>query len=119
MEFDYSHTTEINYGLFKLQGKITELDSCERLLDEVDNYTLAGTSNIILDLSKLEYINSSGLNALISILTKTRNAGGDCILCNINESVNKLFIITKLNTLFVITETKDEATKLLNENQKV
>lgn len=118
-ELNYSVNTEDNVVIINLQGKITELHSADFFTDEIDTQTLNGNCNIILNLEKLQYINSTGLNVLISTLTKSRNAGGDCILCNISPAINKLFIITKLNTLFAIAESVEDAKKLIQQNIKV
>ena len=62
-----------------------------------------------IDISKLRYINSSGIGVLITMLTKFRNRGGEVFLINPSENVNKLLIITKLNAIFNIADTKEEA----------
>lgn len=58
-------------------------------------------------------MNSSGLNTLIQLLTKTRNSGGETVIYNMNKKINELLLITKLNTLFKIVETEQEALTLL------
>ena len=58
-------------------------------------------------------MNSSGLNVLIQLLTKTRNNGGESVIFNVNKKITELLIITKLNTLFKIAETEEEAIKML------
>jgi anti-anti-sigma factor len=64
-------------------------------------------------MENLSYMNSSGLNTLIQLLTKARVAGGEAVLCNMNKKINELILITKLNLLFKVTQTSDEAIKLL------
>lgn len=66
----------------------------------------------IIDISKLRYINSSGIGVLITILTKFRNKGGEVYLLNPSESVQKLLVITKLNAIFQIAKTEEEALTL-------
>lgn len=119
MAFSFQHTIQDSFVLFHLSGRITSEEDARELLDQIDHYTLNSQTNFILDLEQLEYLNSTGLNALIHTLTKSRNAGGDCILTNINEKVEKLFIITKLNTLFTIMGSFEEAKQFYNENLKV
>ena len=58
-------------------------------------------------------MNSSGLNVLIQLLTKTRTSGGESVICNVNKKVNDLLVITKLNTLFKVADSKDDAVKML------
>src|SRR6478609_3122091 len=66
----------------------------------------------VIDISKLRYINSSGIGVLITILTKFRNKGGEVYLLNPSESVQKLLVITKLNAIFQIAKTEEEALSL-------
>lgn len=66
----------------------------------------------VIDISKLRYINSSGIGVLITILTKFRNKGGEVFLLNPSESVQKLLVITKLNAIFQIAKTEEEALTL-------
>ena len=68
-----------------------------------------GHNKIVLDLSGLKYMNSTGLNIMINVLTKTRNSGGEAVIANVSESVKQLFVVTKLDTIFTITGTKEEA----------
>jgi anti-sigma B factor antagonist len=66
----------------------------------------------IIDISNLRYINSSGIGVLITILTKFRNKGGEVYLLKPSESVQKLLVITKLNAIFQIAKTEEEALTL-------
>ena len=56
-------------------------------------------------------MNSTGLSILINIFTQTRNRGGEVVITNIPEKINKLLIITKLNSIFNIEETVEAAKK--------
>jgi anti-sigma B factor antagonist len=55
---------------------------------------------IVIDLSQVMTMNSSGLGALISGLNTMRQAGGDLKLSGVTEKVEKLFVITKLHSVF-------------------
>ncbi|MEO5800808.1 MAG: STAS domain-containing protein [Gemmatimonadales bacterium] len=68
-----------------------------------------GERKFLLDFSKTAYIDSSGLGALVSISKKVREAGGDLRLAGLNEDLRSLFELTKLDTLFTISETPSEA----------
>jgi anti-sigma B factor antagonist len=69
---------------------------------------------VILDMTELQYMNSTGLNILINVLTRTRNAGGDTLIAGVSNSVRQLFLVTKLDTVFTMTATIDEAVAKLN-----
>jgi anti-sigma B factor antagonist len=73
-------------------------------------------SIVILNLLNLEYINSSGVNNILKILTKSRNLGGDSILCNLNSVIEKLLITTKLNTIFRVQNQIENLEDFMNKN---
>jgi anti-sigma B factor antagonist len=68
-------------------------------------------------MSKISYINSSGLNLLVRLLTKVRNKGGELVLITLSESVEKLFFITKLNSIFTICADLSEAQNIFNAQE--
>ncbi len=69
----------------------------------------AGQRKVLLDFTPTAYIDSSGLGALVSINKKVREAGGTLRLAGLNEDLRSLFELTKLDTLFAISETAAEA----------
>ena len=70
----------------------------------------------IIDISEVRYINSSGIGLLITILTKFRNKGGEVFLMNPSETVKKLLVITKLNAIFQIVSSEEEALKAVKKS---
>jgi anti-sigma B factor antagonist len=68
-----------------------------------------GDRKFLLDFAKTAYVDSSGLGALVSISKKVREVGGDLRLAGLNEDLRALFELTKLDTLFTISETASEA----------
>ncbi|MEI6813431.1 MAG: STAS domain-containing protein [bacterium] len=77
----------------------------QRVLDEVDK----GTTKVLVDFAHAGYIDSSGLGVLVSLAKRIRETGGDLRLANLNEDLQTLFELTKLDTLFQISETRDGA----------
>jgi anti-sigma B factor antagonist len=55
---------------------------------------------IVLDLSKVKTMNSSGLGMLIAALTAVRNAGGNLLIAAASKKIESLLVITKLSTVF-------------------
>lgn len=96
-----------------LEGNLMNKQQIEKLLEELDFYFNDGLKKIIIDLTDMKYMNSTGLSILINIFTKTRNKGGEVIVTNIPDKINKLLIITKLNSIFNIEETVEDAKKVL------
>jgi len=68
-----------------------------------------GERRLLIDFSRTGYIDSSGLGALVSISQKIREAGGELRLSGLNEDLRSLFELTKLDTLFAIAETPQQA----------
>ena len=68
-----------------------------------------GERRILIDFSRTGYIDSSGLGALVSISKRVRESGGDLKLSGLNEDLRSLFELTKLDTLFSIADTPQQA----------
>ena len=68
-----------------------------------------GQKNIILDLEKVSYIDSSGLSASLVANRLCVNNGGSLILCNLNPHVSKLVEISQLNSTLIIVGSRQEA----------
>ncbi len=74
------------------------------LKDKITEALDAGDRKFLIDFSNTGYIDSSGLGVLVSLLRKIREAGGDLRLAGLNEDLRTLFELTKLDTLFDITD---------------
>ena len=68
-----------------------------------------GNQQFVLNLTGVDYIDSSGLGQLISIWTSIRNKNGHMTILNPAKRVERLFEITRLNTVFEILQNEDEA----------
>ena len=68
-----------------------------------------GERKLLVDFAKTGYIDSSGLGALVSISKKVREQGGELRLAGLNEDLRSLFELTKLDTLFAISDTAERA----------
>jgi anti-sigma B factor antagonist len=73
-----------------------------------------GEKNIILDLQKCQYCDSSGLSAILVANRLCKNAGGTFVLCGLNEAVERLITISQLDTVLSITADIEEAEKILS-----
>jgi anti-sigma B factor antagonist len=67
---------------------------------KVSRIVAKGYRWIILDLGRVEWMNSAGLGALISCLTTCRDAGGDMSVARVTRKVNSLFMITQVIKVF-------------------
>jgi anti-sigma B factor antagonist len=69
----------------------------------------AGTKKIILNFEEIDYIDSSGVGALLSAYTSVANAGGKMKLLHLTARIRELLMITKLLTVFEAHDDEHEA----------
>lgn len=101
-----------NALIVRLEGDLIGENDGATVLAKATDAIQEKVLKCVIDISKLRYINSSGIGVLITILTKFRNKGGEVFLLNPSESVQKLLVITKLNAIFQIAKTEEEALTL-------
>lgn len=89
-------------------------DFKSRIVDLINE----GNSTIILNLSKVEFMDSSGLGTLISALKLLNSVSGKIIICEANDQVTKLFALTRLNQIFQFYPKQEEAINSLKISTK-
>ncbi|HEY8311510.1 MAG TPA: STAS domain-containing protein [Gemmatimonadaceae bacterium] len=77
----------------------------QKVLDELEK----GERKFLIDFAQTGYIDSSGLGVLVSLSKKIREHGGELRLADLNDDLQTLFELTKLDTLFQIAETRERA----------
>ncbi|HEX9727228.1 MAG TPA: STAS domain-containing protein [Gemmatimonadales bacterium] len=77
----------------------------QKVLDAVAD----GERKVLVDFAETGYIDSSGLGVLVSLSKRLREEGGELRLSGLNDDLRMLFELTKLDTLFNITDSADEA----------
>lgn len=98
--------------IIRLEGDLIGENDGAAILVKATDAIHDNVLKCVIDIAKLRYINSSGIGVLITILTKFRNKDGEVFLLNPSESVQKLLVITKLNAIFQIAKTEEEALTL-------
>ena len=68
-----------------------------------------GIKNVVINLSNVEYLDSTGLGVLIGGLKRMREAGGNLSLVGLGMRILRIFEITGLNKIFDIYDTEEEA----------
>ena len=103
-------TREVN-GVVVLEpkGNIMGGPDATLLHDQLHDYIKQDKKRIIIDLSRVEWMNSTGLGILISGLTTLRNNQGELKLANVTNKIQSLLAITKLVTVFETYDSADEA----------
>lgn len=95
--------------VFSFEGKINNSEDTTEILTTLDEEIADKKRSFLYDVSKLEYITSSGLNFFIRSLTRIRNVGGEIVLCGVQGNVEKLLKISKLNEIFTLSPNVHDA----------
>jgi len=99
------------------EGDVTVLDvdgqlivgNRQELKKAVLNELEKGERKFLVDFTNTGYIDSSGLGVLVSLSKKIREQEGELRLASLNEDLRTLFELTKLDTLFRIADSREEA----------
>ena len=94
-----------------ISGRIALGEESAALRDLIMNLVSEGHHKILLNLAGVNYIDSSGLGALVSAFTSVRKQGGELKLVNLTQKVDNLMQITKLYTVFDIADDEAAAVK--------
>jgi anti-sigma B factor antagonist len=91
------------------KGKIMGGPDATLLHDQLHDFIDQNKKKVVIDLAKVDWMNSTGLGILISSLTTMRNNGGELKLANVTEKIQSLLTITRLITVFECFDTLDAA----------
>ena len=112
----YSFSTVNNTGILTLTSLLDPNENqaiLQTLLGELEK----GTIHWIVDLQYMSFLNSTGLNFLISLLTRTRTKGGDIVLIGVNERIEQVFVLTRLHSMFQMQNSQEAALLLLHQTK--
>jgi len=107
------------------QGDVTVVELADRkILDEVNISHIgerlqglvakAASPKFVLDFSNVAHMSSSALGMLITLHKRVREKKGQLRLCGIQAPIYEVFVITRLNEIFEISETVKDAIKTFN-----
>lgn len=116
MSFSNERVTLEDKAVVEILYPLHEIDSFNG--DELKNYIrcIEGEiDGIIINFSRITYLNSSGLRELIQILKFLKEREKKLIFTSISEDIKKIFVHTNLDRLFKITADDKEAESLFHE----
>jgi anti-anti-sigma factor len=96
------------YSVLKVDEAKLMSDTAPQLKTELIMLNTEGYRNLVLDLSKVEQVDSSGLSAILIGNRICSEANGTFVITGINEQVKKLMEISQLNPVLNIIPTLDE-----------
>ncbi len=111
---DFNIENKKNSTLIQVRSEKLDTHVAPALKSELVLVSGKGEKNIILDLEKCEYCDSSGLSAILVANRLCKNAGGTFVLCGLNDAVERLITISQLDTVLNITDTVGDAEKMIS-----
>lgn len=111
MKFTVEHKE--NYTLVTSDVEKLDAQHAPELKSELVVISKNGVKNMVLDLDKSRYCDSSGLSAILVGNRLCKESGGTFVICNLNEPVSKLISISQLNSVLNITPTVSEAVDMI------
>jgi anti-anti-sigma factor len=100
-----------------VNSKVEKLDATNAPELKAELLTLHknGVNNIVIDLSKTRYCDSSGLSAVLTANRLCKDTNGKFVLCGLQDNVRKLVEIAQLDKVLLITEDQGQALELIRQ----
>ena len=106
---NYNIDERYNSVVIELKGKVMGGPDAETFREELHSLIDQDKLNVIVDLSRVKFMNSSGLGILIGGLTTMRNAGGDFKICGATDKIESLLMVSQLIKVFDHYDTLEDA----------
>ena len=118
MSLDIQSRERESIVILELKGRITVGKEASALREAVATIN-TGPRNVVLDLADVDYIDSTGLGALVVVANSLRKNGGNVKLLNLTRRNIELLVMTKLATVFEIFTDEQDAINSYFPDRKI
>ena len=108
MDLELETTTRGGASVLTLRGEI-DVYTAPRLRQAIVDLVDAGTSHIVVDMEKVDFLDSTGLGVLVDGMKRVKSREGTLGIVATQDKILKIFDITGLNRAFAIHASVDEA----------
>lgn len=115
---DFETRKENSILIVKPLEKRIDASTSTAFKGEMSDLISKGDKFFVLNLAKVEFIDSSGLGTLISILKTLALSKGSLALCEVNTPIKSLFAVTRMDKVFSISNDESEAKIFLEDWRK-
>ena len=91
------------------EGKITLGDGDQELGESVRTSLEQGARKVLINFSKVSYLDSSGVGELVGCYTSVKGKGGELRICGMNSRIFSLITMTSLHSVFDVKDTEEES----------
>jgi anti-sigma B factor antagonist len=119
MALDIQEQDREGIAILELKGRIVVGSEASALREKVTALNAAGNRNLVLNMSQVDFIDSTGLGALVICATTLRRNEGNIKLVNLNRRNIELLVMTKLATVFEIFTDEQDAVSSYYPDRKI
>jgi len=109
MSFDIQKREREGVVILDMKGRLVVGEAASRLRDDILALASAGNHRVVLNLRGVDFIDSTGLGAMVICFTTLKKAGGALKLCNLAEREIELLVLTKLTSVFELFDDEQHA----------
>lgn len=109
MSLEIGHREREGVALMDLKGRITMGDEVTVFREAIEKIAATAEPRLILNMLEVDYVDSTGLGALVMCSSRIRNANGATKLVNVNRRNIELMVMTKIDTMFEVFEDETDA----------
>jgi anti-sigma B factor antagonist len=107
---DISEDRKADAVILALSGKLDAM-TAKTFEDKILGVINSGTQRLVVDLSQLEYVSSSGLRVLLLAAKRLQGTDGKIVLCALKDQIRQVFDLAGFSSILPIYGSRDEAIK--------
>lgn len=119
MDISLTERTKEGITILDVKGQIVAGEGADKLRDRLRAMADSGSLNAILNLAHVDYIDSSGLGALVMSYSALKKKGGALKLLNLTRRNVELLVLTKLETVFEVFDDEQNAVNSFFPNREI
>jgi len=97
--------------ILDMSGKLMGGPDAEAFAEILKTLIHEGSHNVVVNLERVNWVNSTGLGILISGYSTLRKSGGELKLLKVSERIENIFVVSKLHTVFHSFQEEEEAVR--------
>lgn len=99
--------------IVRLKGPALPEQEAKSILADIQTDAPSQNWRVALDMTGIDFLASAGIGALISMQRACQGAGGRMVMFGVNDNIEGVFKVTKMNKFFVTTKDRQQAIKKL------
>jgi stage II sporulation protein AA (anti-sigma F factor antagonist) len=115
MELSFAETNSCL--IVNIEGDL-DLHTAEHFKQQVDEKITAGNHNLILNFTQVNFVDSSGIGAILSKYKQLNNLGGKLVIANISPQIKRIFEVSGILRVIDIYSSEKEAVKKIAKGEK-